>query len=485
MPELLHERPRSIYERFDRKDGDQTNTHYCPGCGHGNAHKFIAEAVDDLGIRDRVIFVNPVGCSVFAYYYLDFGHIQSAHGRAPAVATGARRARPDSIVISYQGDGDLGAIGGNEILQAASRGENLTVVFINNAIYGMTGGQMAPTTLLGQVTTTSPYGRLADQEGPPLRVCELLNSLEAPVYLERVALGDAKHLMATRKAIRKAIQNQVDGKGFSLVEVLSPCPTGWKMPTREAARWMLEHMTKTFPLGVVRDKDVEPSRGMTGRRKDVLPENIPQLLKLVPREARPAGLTAGAGPGGAIEPRFANPRIKVAGFGGQGVLFLGALIAEAGMAAGRAVSWLPSYGPEMRGGTAHCHVILSETEVDSPLVTSSTVLFAFNQPSLEKFAGEIAKGGLIIHDSTLAPNPPALPGVEVIGVPAATIGDRIGSTRMGNIAALGAYVARTRVLDPSVIEEVLKQNLKKPELLALNLKALEEGIRFVNEGGRP
>ena len=256
------ERPRAFYPVFARKDGDPTVTHYCPGCGHGNVHKYVAEAIDDFGIADRVIFVNPVGCSVFAYYYLDVGHIQAPHGRAPAVATAVRRARPDSIVICYQGDGDLAAIGGNEILHAANRGENLTVLFINNAIYGMTGGQMAPTTLLGQVTTTTPAGRSAAGEGHPLRVCELLGSLSTPASLERVALGDAKHDMAARKAIRRAIRNQIEGKGFSLVEILSPCPVGWKMTPVDAAKHVLETMTKTYPPGLI--KDFPPREGGAG-----------------------------------------------------------------------------------------------------------------------------------------------------------------------------------------------------------------------------
>ncbi|HET6278571.1 MAG TPA: thiamine pyrophosphate-dependent enzyme, partial [Candidatus Polarisedimenticolia bacterium] len=270
MSKLLHERTQAFYPSFARKPGDHSVTHYCPGCGHGNVHKYVAEAIDDLGIADRVIFVNPVGCSVFAYYYLDVGHIQSAHGRAPAVATGAKRARPGSIVIAYQGDGDLAAIGGNEILQAASRGENLTVFFINNALYGMTGGQLAPTSLLGQVTTTSPRGRVASQEGYPMRVVELLNALAAPAYLERVALGDGKHNLRVRKAIRRAIRNQMEGKGFSLVEILSPCPTGWKQEPPDAARFVLDTMTLTFPLGLLREpRDDGGERLPTGLRDEV------------------------------------------------------------------------------------------------------------------------------------------------------------------------------------------------------------------------
>lgn len=476
MSKLLHERPESFYPQFERKPGDHSVTHYCPGCGHGNVHKYVAEAVDDLGIADRVIFVNPVGCSVFAYYYLDVGHIQSPHGRAPAVATGAKRARPDSIVIAYQGDGDLAAIGGNEILQAASRGEDLTVFFINNALYGMTGGQLAPTSLLGQVTATTPRGRAANQEGYPMRVVELLNSLAAPVYLDRVALGDAKHNMRVRKAIRRAIRNQMEGKGFSLVEILSPCPTGWKKEPTDAARFVLDTMTKTYPLGMLREpQDDGGDRVPTGLRDDVAPDSLPQVLGLDGNGAVQDAVGDWSMAG--VERKFRNPRIKVAGFGGQGVLFLGSLIAGAGMRAGCGVSWLPSYGPEMRGGTAHCHVILSETDVDSPLVTRANVLFAFNKPSIEKFAADVDETGLIVYDSALITEPPDVQGKELLPVPATAIADQLGARRASNVVALGAYLKRTGVLPVASIEATLSAHLK-PEPLALNLKALEAGMNY-------
>jgi 2-oxoisovalerate ferredoxin oxidoreductase beta subunit len=401
------------------------------------------------------------------------------------VATAVKRARPDSIVIVYQGDGDLAAIGGNEILQAASRGESITVLFINNALYGMTGGQLAPTSLLGQVTTTTPRGRAIDQEGHPLRVCELLGSLGGPAYLERVALGDAKHDLLARKAVRRALKNQIEGKGFSLVEILSPCPTGWKVDPGEAGRWVLETMTKTFPLGATRDRTGAPqeARPMTGHRLPVGFEAIPGVLGLRDGLGEAADLPAGAGAGGegspaAIEARYRNPRIKVAGFGGQGVLFLGAVIAEAGMRHGQAVSWLPSYGPEMRGGTAHCHVILNEGEVDSPLVSRASVLFAFNGPSLQRFVGDVEPGGLVVYDAGLITDAPPMPGLEVVALPATAIAERLGSVRVANIVALGAWMARTGILPPSVVQEALAGLRLKPQALELNRKALEEGMRF-------
>ena len=230
--EIIHSKSTSFYDRFERKAELQHQTHYCPGCGHGIAHKLIADAIEELGVKDNTILVSPVGCSVFAYYYFDVGNVQAAHGRASAVATAIKRAHPDKLVISYQGDGDLAAIGTAEIIHAANRGENITVFFVNNAIYGMTGGQLAPTTLVGQTSTTSPWGRRPTNEGYPLHVAELLSSLEAPVYIERVALSDNKNIMRARKAVKKALELQKQGAGFSLVEILSPCPTIWEKKIR-------------------------------------------------------------------------------------------------------------------------------------------------------------------------------------------------------------------------------------------------------------
>src|SRR5579864_2657695 len=206
--ELVHAKSQVFYPEYERKTDLQHQTHYCPGCGHGVAHKLIAEALEDLGLQDQTILVSPVGCSVFAYYYFDVGNVQVAHGRAPAAATALKRACPGKIVISYQGDGDLAAIGTAEIIHAANRGEKITVFFVNNSTYGMTGGQMAPTTLVGQKSSTSPWGRRPVNEGFPLHMAELLATLEAPVYIERVALSDNKNVMRARRAVRKAIELQ-------------------------------------------------------------------------------------------------------------------------------------------------------------------------------------------------------------------------------------------------------------------------------------
>ena len=255
--EVAHSKSPVFYDLYERKGELKHQTHYCPGCGHGVAHKLIAEAIAELGLQGRTIFVSPVGCSVFAYYYFDVGNVQVAHGRAPAAATAIKRTCPGKIVISYQGDGDLAAIGTAEIVHAANRGEKITVFFVNNAIYGMTGGQMAPTTLVGQKSTTSPWGRRPANEGFPLHMAELLATLEAPVYIERVALCDNKNIMKARRAVRRALENQRDGLGFSFVEILSPCPTIWGKDPVEARRWVLEKLVPVFPLNVFRDRKLE------------------------------------------------------------------------------------------------------------------------------------------------------------------------------------------------------------------------------------
>ena len=231
--------------------------HYCPGCTHGIVHRLVAEAIDNLGIENDTIGTAPVGCSVFAYNYFECDMIEAAHGRAPAVATGVKRTHPDKIVFTYQGDGDLAAIGTAETVHAAARGENITIIFINNAIYGMTGGQMAPTTLPGQVTTTSPYGRNPMIQGNPIRVCEMLSTLDGLAFAQRVAVDTPAHVAQAKKAIQKAFQNQIDKKGLSIVEVLSTCPTNWGLNPSDALKWLRENMIPHYPLGVYKDIDAK------------------------------------------------------------------------------------------------------------------------------------------------------------------------------------------------------------------------------------
>jgi 2-oxoglutarate ferredoxin oxidoreductase subunit beta len=238
-------RPRCLKENAFR---------YCPGCSHGVLHRIVAEVIDDLGVRDRTIGIAPVGCAVFAYDYFDIDMIEVPHGRPPAIATGMKRSRPQSVVFSYQGDGDLAAIGTAEIIHAAARGENISVLFVNNGNYGMTGGQMAPTTLPGQRTTTTPSGRDVKESGNPLRICEMLATLDGPVYIERVSVDSPKNVLAAKKAVRKAFDNQIKGAGFSLVETLSLCPTDWGMSPLQAVDWVRNNMMKYYPLGVFKDE---------------------------------------------------------------------------------------------------------------------------------------------------------------------------------------------------------------------------------------
>ena len=228
--------------------------HYCPGCTHGIIHRLVAEAIDELGIEGKTVGVAPVGCAVMAYDYFACDMVEAAHGRAPAVATGLKRAMPENIIFTYQGDGDLASIGMAETVHAATRNENITIIFVNNAIYGMTGGQMAPTSLPGQVTQTSPYGRDVNTAGYPIKVSEMLSALDAPYYIERVAVNNVKNVRNAKKAILKAFKNQVEGKGFSLIEIVSTCPTNWGMAPVDALKWLEENMIPQYPLGVFKDK---------------------------------------------------------------------------------------------------------------------------------------------------------------------------------------------------------------------------------------
>ena len=245
---IVFQKPKSLTDK---------QLHYCPGCPHGIIHRLVAEAIDALGIEGRTIGVAPVGCSVMAYDYFSCDMVEAAHGRAPAVATGLKRSLPENVIFTYQGDGDLASIGMAETVHAATRNENITIIFVNNAIYGMTGGQMAPTSLPGQVTQPSPYGRDLKTQGYPIRVCEMLSALDAPYYIERVAVNNVKNVLKAKKAIQRAFQNQIDGKGFSLIEVVSACPTNWGMTPQKALKWVEDNMIPYYPLGVYRDRDAE------------------------------------------------------------------------------------------------------------------------------------------------------------------------------------------------------------------------------------
>jgi len=451
------------------------STHYCPGCGHGLVHKYLAEAIETLGVQDRTVAVSPVGCAVFLYYYLDVGNTQAAHGRAPAVALGHKLANPDSVVVSYQGDGDLASIGLAEILQAAQLGLPLTVIFVNNAVYGMTGGQMAPTTLIGQITATSPEGRTPFM-GQPLRMAETIAGLDGPVYVERVALFDARQRVKAQKAIQKALELQVKGRGFSFVEVLAECPLHLKLTPEESERWVQERMVPVFPLGVKKDvpgrdwsADLSPPRFDPAELLPVLggvAEKAPRFMDAFPREL--------FGP---------DVALKLAGAGGDGAQTAALLLTRAGLNEGFDATHIPSYGPESRGGTSYADVHLAEEEVLSPAAPHPHVLVAFNAPSLAKFGPQVVPGGTVIYDSSVVTTPPSLdPSVRMWAVPCARIAQDLGKLMVKNIVALGALQAATGILHEETLLTAIRQALRdKCALVPLNESAFTWGIRAVRD----
>ena len=466
-----------FYNRFERHAHGQGlkghSTHYCPGCGHGLAHKYLAEAIDELGIQDRTVAVSPVGCSVFLYYYFDVGNTQAAHGRAPAVAIGHKTANPESVVISYQGDGDLASIGLAEIVSTAQLGIPISVIFINNAIYGMTGGQMAPTTLMGQKTATSPYGRTPGM-GQPMRMAELIAQMDGPVYVERVALFDNKQRMRAKKAIKRCLEMQVQNKGFAFVEVLAECPTHLGIDSEAAEKWVKEKMVPVFPLGVKKDVADAPAHELPPP-----PSFVPEKLL----EVVEASLEA--------TPRFCHgfPRhvapdniaLKLAGAGGDGAQTAAMLITRAAINEGFDSTHIPSYGPESRGGTSYADVRIAANEVLSPAAPSPHVLIAFNAPSLQKFGPTVVPGGTIIYDSSVCPDVPKLePGVHVVGVPCAEIAKELGKVVVKNIVALGALQAATQLFPEKTFLAAVRQALQhKASLIPLNEQAFARGQQAV------
>ncbi len=471
MHTIKHQKARALYSTFERKSPGTEVSHYCPGCGHGTVHNLIAEAIDDLGIQDRVIFCSPVGCSVFAYYYFDVGNIQCAHGRAPAVASAIRRTREEAIVISYQGDGDLAGIGMSQIVHAANRGENITVFFINNAIYGMTGGQMAPTTILGQKTVTTPGGRQAANEGFPVGVSELINSLHAPVFIERVSLGNAAKVMKARMAIRKALRNQVDKKGFSFVEILSPCPVNWKMTAVEARRWLENHLEPVFPVGNLRDL-AKGSVDLVDKKKAarVSDRKILEILGVGDTEVHTGTVRLSE-----------EQNIKIAGFGGQGVLSTGILLANCAIAEGLRTTWLPSYGAEMRGGTANASVNISHDTIGSPLVSSPNVLLVMNLPSLDAFEDTVRPDGAIYVNSSLATRKVRRQGVTAYHIPVSEMANDLGAIQSASVILLTVYALVSGAITVETLRKVIPLSIKRKNLVDLNMRAIDAGIAWHRE----
>jgi 2-oxoisovalerate ferredoxin oxidoreductase beta subunit len=466
-------RPKTFFNNFDRKNAMPQTTHYCPGCGHGIAHKLIARAIDEIGIQNRVIMFSPVGCSVFLYYYFDTGNVQCAHGRAPAVATGIRRTLKDAILICYQGDGDLAGIGMAEIIHTANRNENISVFFINNAIYGMTGGQMAPTTLVGQKTITSPEGRSVLQDGGPIGMAEIISALKTPVYIERVSLASAAKINTARKAVKKAIINQVDKKGFSFVEMLSPCPTGWKMEPIESLEWIQNSLEREFPCRVFRDvSSTAPSReNPAGTHPWLDDEELRRLLQSGKKKS-------------VVNTRSPLPfdqKVKISGFGGQGILSAGVLLTECATAEDRNATCLPSYGAEMRGGTANISTIISMNEIGSPVVDTPNILIAMNAPSLDAFERTVEPGGLILVNSSLVSRRVSRTDIRVIYVPATELAKEEGLLAGATVLMLMIFALTTQAISPDTLSAILPQSIRKKALIPANLKIIERAIRYHKE----
>ena len=474
----------AFYDRFARHNQGEGlkghATHYCAGCGHGLAHKYMGEAIDELGIQDRTIAISPVGCSVFLYYYMDVGNSQAAHGRAPVVGLGHKLANPESIVISYQGDGDLASIGLAETFHAAQVGLPLTIIFINNAIYGMTGGQMAPTTLMGQHTSTTPRGR-DKTAGLPIRMAELIGQMDGPIYVERVALFNAKQRVKAKKAIKKAIQLQVENKGYSFVEVLSECPTHLNITPVEAEKWVEENMVPIFPLGVKKDisEDITPDQEFHFSPPSFEPRVVMDLI-------------TGGGEEKAERYSSAFPEhlakedisLKLAGAGGDGAQTAALLLTRMAINEGLDSTHIPSYGPESRGGTSYADVHIAKEEVLSPASPRPNVLIAFNAPSLQKFGPTVAPGGFIIYDSSVISDPPSINGtVKMYGVPFTEIAMGIGPRVIKNVVALGALQSVTGIFPEETFLAALRQALvNKCAMIPMNEEAFRWGQKAVLEG---
>ena len=460
-----------FYQHFERHahgEGLKAHaTHYCPGCGHGLAHKYLAEAIETLGVQDRTVAISPVGCAVFLYYYLDVGNTQAAHGRAPAVALGHKMANPEAIVVNYQGDGDLASIGLAEVMQAAQMGLPMSFIFINNAIYGMTGGQMAPTTLMDQPTTTSPAGR--DRlSGLPLKMAEVIATLDGPIYVERVALFNAKQRNRARKAIQKALRLQVENRGLGFVEVLSECPTHLRLSPQEAEKWVEENMVPIFPLGVKKDIPTEPWFHL-----DKPSFEAEKLARVIGGTDEPAPRFAERFPSHIDEHDVA---IKFAGAGGDGAQTIAKLTSLGAIHEGFDSTYIPSYGPESRGGTSYADVHLATDEVLSPAAPRPHRLVAFNLSSLAKFGPGVRPGGLILYDQTTIPEPPEFDdSVQLLGIPFTDIATDLGKAMVKNVVALGALQAASQLLPEATFLNALRGRSDDCVMQQLNEEAFTRG----------
>ena len=412
---------------------------FCPGCMHSTLFKLIGEVLEEMNMLDKCTCAIGVGCCGLGMGYFTYDYLLAAHGRACAVATGAKRSNPETLVFTYQGDGDLASIGLAETMSAANRGENISVIFVNNGIYGMTGGQLAPTTLVGMKATTAPKGRDPKEHGYPMHVCEILNQLTAPYYLERTSCNNPANVAKTKAAIRKAFQNQLDGKGFSLVEIVTSCPTNWGLEPLEALDFLEDKMFKEFPLGVIRDKDKEGAQ--------------------------------------------MERNLMVAGFGGQGVMTLGKFLAEATCrSTDKNVTFFPSYGAEQRGGTANCYVVISDDDIGAPLGDRMDDLIVMNDPSLNKFLYKLVPGGTLFINSSIVKSDITRSDIKVVKAPVTELALELGSAKVLNIIMLGVYIGVTQVVPADVVWSTIEHKLgKKPALLPLNRQAYEMGLKLGEE----
>ena len=414
--------------------------HYCPGCSHGVVHKLVAEVVAEMGMQDKTIAISPVGCAVFAYKYIDVDWQEAAHGRAPALASAVKRLWPDRLVFTYQGDGDLACIGTGETIHALNRGENITIIFINNAIYGMTGGQMAPTTLLGMKTVTCPYGRVPELHGYPLKITELAAQLQGTCYVTRQSVQSVGAILKAKKAIRKAFEYSMQGKGSNLVEIVSTCNTNWRMTPEKANKWMEENMFPFYPLGDLNDN-------------------------------------------GKNTQGFMTHEIIISGFGGQGVLSMGKILAYAGLMEDKEVTWMPAYGPEQRGGTANVTVIVSDEPVSSPILSSYDVAIVLNQPSLEKFEGKVKPGGTLIYDGYGINTPPTRKDIDVYRIDAMDKAAEMNMIKVFNMMILGGLLGVHPIVRVESVLKALRKTLpeRHHHLIPMNEEAIRLGMEIIGK----
>ncbi len=434
----IRRNPQSLLEEYPRKGTNIQSTHYCAGCGHGIIHKLIAECMDELGIQERCVMISPVGCSVYAYFYFNCGNFQTAHGRAPAVATGISRAEDNAIVMSYQGDGDLASIGLNETLQAANRGEKIAVFFINNTVYGMTGGQMAPTTLIGEKTVTCQTGRDPNYTGHPTHMCELINTLKAPVYIERVSLANPLKIRLAKFAIKQALTVQKEGKGYSFIEILSPCPTNLKQDVTSAQKFIEEQMEKEFPVKNFRN-DLYKREPIQRPASDFSTESLDKIFNV-----------NRSGDSGYVDDDINPLSIKVSGFGGQGVL-------SAGLTS----------------------VVISNETIGTPVVDDIDILIALNKPSLEQFSNDVKDGGVILYDAKIGEFETDK-DVKVIAMPCVDIAEEHGNARTANTALLGALTELGDVLKRESYENAIREMFaSKPKVIDVNIEVLKAGAEWI------